>query len=761
MGNGHMRIRRRDFVGLIGTVAAWPKRLFGEEAATLATEAPKVPRSLGDLSGPWILFLDNHCVAERNNVTRSYNKFEKDKRNPLLEKAHVSGTVLPTSTEKGHGYRMWYTEFLDAGTSRIGHGTRDPPSRIGYATSDNGILWQKGDLDLQPRDDSKPHDANPQVIHTPWEQVQRRYKLIYVTLFEASKFNGACSSDGIKWTSRTDRILAWPDDDVGNFVWDPHIWDPQTKQYIGYTKMKMLVHGTDENANRRCVGFWASKIFENWPTNQAGDHEPTLVLVPDYIDDDNWVKRSGQRTDFYGLCGFAYESMYLGFLWIFRIVDGVDDGPLFIELVTSHDGVNWRRQEAPRQPILSPPPGTPGTPDPWDGGTVNTSNQPLVEDGWIKLYYGGCDKTHGANYKDKSFGVGLATLRKDRFASLDAKGSPGCVLTRKCLGMTGPLHVNYKTNDGGSLRAEVLDASGKVVRGYSKDKCNELKGDSVDAVVTWKHHTELPNTPGPLQIRFVLQDASLYSFAAGDSVQILLSDSGVLYTFEGDSATVRTVRNKLISDGEQDGRLLNNVRVVDAPDIGTSVLKIERGGTRDKPNAVEIPGTTNLGQTFTLAAKVKMNNTALTRIFTSYTAIHTTPAAWEVVFEVDPSFDSRFGLHAGINGASVKSDRVTIDPKKYHHFAMTYADGLVRLYFDGKEVPLVGNGRVKPPGGGPVFSYYDLRVGQDWERKSGNEQLEGLVNYILVLPRELNDTDINGLYQLTRGEEIVAWIDTH
>jgi hypothetical protein len=142
---------------------------------------------------------------------------------------------------------------------------------------------------------------------------------------------------------------------------------------------------------------------------------------------------------------------------------------------------------------------------------IFTSNRPLAEDGTIKLYYSGCDQTH----RTKQFNVGLATLCKDGFASLDATGSPGSVLTRKCLGMSGPLRVNYKTNDGGSLRAEVLDAAGKVVPGYSKDECNELNGDCVDAVVTWGDLTELPKTTDALQIRFVLQDASLYSFAAG------------------------------------------------------------------------------------------------------------------------------------------------------------------------------------------------------------------------------------------------------
>jgi hypothetical protein len=679
----------------------------------LGTEAPKAPRPLGDLSGPWILFVDNHVVAERTNVTRRYHAFEKDERNPLLKNGYVMGTVLPT--EEGHGYRMWYSEYMGGNTYRIL-----------YATSDDGIRWEKPELVLPPN-----NLVNPQVIHTPQEQPQRRYKLIYVFMGEGGpKYYAQCSPDGIQWTyAKKDPILEWEGSDVGNFVWDQN-----TKQYIGYPKMKITCHADW----RRSVGFSATQTFESWPPR------PKPVLLPDYIDD-NWVKADGQRTDFYGLCGFAYESMYLGFLWIFQIADDRDHGPIFIELVTSHDGVNWRRQAHPRQRILSPGAGA------WDGGVVYTTNHPLVEGGTIKLYYGGAALTHG--YEDNSWAVGLATLRKDGFASLDAEGSPGSVLTRKCLGMRGPLHVNYKTNHGGSLRAEVLDASGKVVPGYSKDACNELKGDSVDAVVTWKHHTELPKpetTDHPLQIRFVLQDASLYSFAAGDRVKVLSFDSGVLYTFEGDGGR-STVRNKLCP-GEQDGRLLNNVAVVvDTANsaFGTSALKIDGNGNSNKPNALEIPGTTNLGTTFTLSAMAKMTNTARTRIFTSYRG-EDDLGSYEVLFDVDPSRHDFPGLRAWIHDRYVQSGRVEIVRDKYHHFAMTYDDGYVRLYFDGQEV---GRGPVDP--GGPVCSYYDLRLGQDWGGTvsgTAEQQFAGYMDDILVLPQALKETDIKALFQ--QGAEL-------
>ncbi len=72
----------------------------------------------------------------------------------------------------------------------------------------------------------------------------------------------------------------------------------------------------------------------------------------------------------------------------------------------------------------------------------------------------------------------------------------------------------------GWLKVEVLDENGQVIPGYEEASCNPLTGDSVDAVVTWAGHTELPDVQGLIQLRFILKNARLYSFQAGDAVDI-------------------------------------------------------------------------------------------------------------------------------------------------------------------------------------------------------------------------------------------------
>ncbi len=460
---------------------------------------------LGDLTGPWLLLVDDHVIDSKERVTRSYHAFEKHPANPLVpgdkpwegNLAYLYGTVLPS--EDGDGYRMWY------------HSWAEGEYRMLYATSADGIRWEKPALGLVAYEGSKENNIlfrrthenhNPQVIHTPWEKdPARRYKLLYFEYgrtppnFTTTGYLGMTSPDGVHWSDVGEKpVLVDSPGDVGNFVWDPH-----TERYMGWPKKFAEVRGF----RRRCVGFSATKDFENWPASE-------LILTPDEFDD-RWVtseSTEGAHTDFYGLCGFAYESMYLGFLWIFPITNGKNDGPVFVELVTSHDGVHWERQEKPRPPIL--PTGPDGA---WDDGMLFTPNHPLVEDGLIKLYYGGFDVTHGKDGGKAA--VGLATLRKDGFASLNAGDEVGTITTKPLAGAVGPIAVNYCATEGW-LKVELLDGEGRVLPGYGREDCVALESDSIDAEVIWGDGRGIPDVRKPLRIRFLLRNAEIYSFRVGD-----------------------------------------------------------------------------------------------------------------------------------------------------------------------------------------------------------------------------------------------------
>ena len=504
-------------------------------------------KAMGDLTGPWQLLVDDYLIEEKTGVVRKYHPFEKYAGNPVLvadkewegNLAYVYGTVLPE--ESGPGYRMWYHVW-------------DGQYRNLYATSKDGVNWLKPQLQLVEYKGSKANnilfrrtskDHLPQVIHTSWEKdPNRRYKMFNYDYGRTppdnmvSGFYAAYSPDGIHWTDAANNPVLKDPGDVGNFVWDEH-----TKRYLVYPKTFAPVRGF----RRRCIGFAASEHFDGlWPSAQ-------LILTPDEVDD-RWVQSGDQHTDFYGLSGFAYESGYLGLLWMFPITDGKNDGPVFCELVSSRDGINWIRQEVQngrRLPILDT-----GANGSWDDGMIYTTNHPLIEGDTIKLWYGGFTVTHSSPEKNGRAGIGLATLRKDGFASLDTGEQTGVVTTKTLKNLRGQLHINADAR-GGFLKVEVLDKNGKVLPGYSKNDCEPINSNGVDLLVTWKTKNQLPRIKFQ-RLRFVMQNTSLYSFMAGQGVDVAEPESpmNIELTFEGlgtkgSQADYITERHKFT--GQNDG----------------------------------------------------------------------------------------------------------------------------------------------------------------------------------------------------------------
>ncbi|MFN0169636.1 MAG: hypothetical protein ACKV22_24705 [Bryobacteraceae bacterium] len=441
------------------------------------------------LAGPWQLFVDDHLIAEKQGVVRTYHAFEKHAANPVLQAEkpwegrgiYLYGTVL----KQAAGYRMWY------------HISDKNRYRTAYATSQDGLRWDRPDLgkgdNLLFPDSFGGH--MPQVIHRPWDA--EPYKMMLYDYgrsppeYLVSGFLAFASKDGLKWRPMG-REPALPDPgDVGSFVWDPH-----QRRFAGYPKTFSWVRGF----RRRSVGFTATADFSRWPPAE-------LILTPDRFDD-RWVRSEGQHTDFYGLSAFAYESQYLGFLWVFRISEGSNHGPIFLELVSSRDGITWQRQEGDRSPVLPL-----GPPESWDRGMVFPASHPLVEADRVKLYYGGFTDEHTGNGVGA---IGLATIRKDGFASLNGSGE---VTTKPLAGLSGTLRVN----SSGTLRVEVLDTAGRVVPGFGREDCVSLRGDGVDVPVRWKRGSALP--AGASRVRFVLEPAALYSFRAGGPVTLAKPDS--------------------------------------------------------------------------------------------------------------------------------------------------------------------------------------------------------------------------------------------
>ncbi|MBP86601.1 MAG: hypothetical protein CMJ64_07795 [Planctomycetaceae bacterium] len=105
------------------------------------------------------------------------------------------------------------------------------------------------------------------------------------------------------------------------------------------------------------------------------------------------------------------------------------------------------------------------------------------------------------------------TIRLDGFVSVQTPFSGGEVVTKPLVFSGNELHINFSTSAAGSVRVEIQDVNGEAIPGYALDDCIELIGDSVEHIVLWKAGSDVGSLVGkPIQLRFVMKDADVYSF---------------------------------------------------------------------------------------------------------------------------------------------------------------------------------------------------------------------------------------------------------
>ncbi|MCP4642984.1 MAG: glycosyl hydrolase family 32, partial [bacterium] len=153
-----------------------------------------------------------------------------------------------------------------------------------------------------------------------------------------------------------------------------------------------------------------------------------------------------------------------------------------IKLGFSRDGFHWQRPD--RRAFL------PASRDEeaWDRAYIHSTGGVFYLDG-DRLVFPYCGFSgvapDGRRGMYMGASVGLATLRRDGFASMDAGESVG-TLTTRTLEFDGQfLFVNVDCPDG-ELRAELLDGKGQVMKPYTLENCEPVQADGTLAGLKWK-----------------------------------------------------------------------------------------------------------------------------------------------------------------------------------------------------------------------------------------------------------------------------------
>jgi hypothetical protein len=456
------------------------------------------------------LFFDDAIFEETVNVTRSVHQPKKHPENPVLVREHpwegyrvqVYGTVIFDPLE--NLFKAWYMNIPKTakekitvnGETRPGHATL-----LSYATSKDGMKWDKPILNLVDFEGSTANNMiapdlyNPEgfsVLLEPDDpDSNKRYKAFYwdhgfgpTIVYEGLEIYGegekdgmhvAFSPDGIHWTPYEGNPVMDDGSDTGQVV----LFDPKIEKYVAFGRF---------GAGGRKVARTESEDFIHWSA-------PELVLEPD--------EKDGPNTQFYGISVDLYEGVYIGILWMFYL-EHTNVGRIDFQLCHSRDGKSWIRD--PNRTVFLPN----GPEGAWDHGDMRGACRSVILKDRVLLYYAGSAADHGRGGElGIGMDIGLATLRRDGWVSIDAGKEPGMILTRPFIHPGGSLHANLDSSKG-TIAARFLDAGGKPFSGGYPS--HPLSTDSLDAPIEFRQSL-LQNLKGKrVRLQFKLEEARLYSF---------------------------------------------------------------------------------------------------------------------------------------------------------------------------------------------------------------------------------------------------------
>ncbi len=471
----------------IRLLSPWPPQI---ESLTLEPMAPPYlahPPDVIPIDVGRQLFVDDFLI-DSTTLQRTYHAAEYYPDNPVLkpDRPWESEGQDPTAMvfsdgvwydPQDHLFKMWYMGGYVRSTC--------------YATSTDGIHWEKPSLDVkQGTNVVQPDGRDSSIVWLDLEEQdpQRRYKM-----FRAHGDGGWAvsihfSPDGIHWSDVIAR--SGPCGDRTTVFYNPF--------------RKVWVYSLRASA----PGLGRSRRYWENPDVLAGakweSDEPTFWVGADRLD----PRRPDLniQPQLYNLDAVAYESIILG---LFSIWPGQPEDrakPNYVAAGFSRDGFHWHR---PSHDAFIPVSEHYGD---WNWGNVQSAGGCcLIVGDKLYFYVSGRAGIPGSS-RSGVCSTGLAILRRDGFASLDAGEAEGTLTTRPVLFHGKHLFVNADA-DSGELRAEVLDQNGRVVSPFSLDNCIPIRSDKTLQGVRWEGADDLSALAGkPVRFRFHLKNSRLYAF---------------------------------------------------------------------------------------------------------------------------------------------------------------------------------------------------------------------------------------------------------
>jgi len=445
------------------------------------------------------LLLDSRIIESAENAHLTVGTVHKDEHNPLFgeDRPWEPRFDNPYCTfiydEEKKIYKCWYSLFIKSGPRGDFPGEGLAPEKrawvnwregrrgcgVCYATSEDGIHWEKPDLGVVEFQGSRKNNIVIKYTHGV-TVIKDRHETDPEKRYKAIHGEGAVwfSPDGIHWGKRHD-VGRIDHGDTHQAVW----WDEDLGKYVLITR------------------HWGGAKTEG-RYGRGGHRQVSRSVSPDFL---KWSKPEvvtdglNLRMQIHDMPVFRHAGVYIGLVGLFDIKASRQ----WCELAWSPDSIHWHRIQ----------PGTPLIPNSrrmgdYDWGCIFAA-VPIVTKNHILLYYGAND---GRFMGWRSGHVCLAHLRPDGWAGYEqiAGGS-----NKTCIVTTKPVTVV-----GGSLRLSADVVPSGYVKVTVLDKGNRKLAESkpgtrtvTDAEVAWKKGFSLEKLKGKvIRLRFELRDAKLYSF---------------------------------------------------------------------------------------------------------------------------------------------------------------------------------------------------------------------------------------------------------
>lgn len=394
-----------------------------------------------------ILVLDSRIIENVQNARLTLGNIKKHPANPLFgadrpwEPRFDNLYANVFYDEEDKLYKCWYSPFIiDERTTSTAENRRHPfytaylekrpdgrETGICYATSKDGIRWEKPELGLVEFDGNKNNNILMRGSHGAaiFKDIHesdpaRCYKMIFKGDGEDIGMAVSFSSDGLHWSEAIECPEIGAHGDTHNVAF----WAPDKGKYVVFTRI-------NAEDNTRQVARTESKDFLNWT-------RADVVLRGD-----DPLKQT------HDLVVFPAAGVYIGLLGVMEFLDRSNYNiKQHVELAWSPDTKIWYRIEEGKPFIAN----SPAEKEhygytPYDWGTVFASAPIFLEDE-IRIYYGACDWY----FMDWRKGyLALATLRPDGWAGFEqvSMDAPAVITTTTVSGDLASLNITADVKKGG------------------------------------------------------------------------------------------------------------------------------------------------------------------------------------------------------------------------------------------------------------------------------------------------------------------------